>query len=100
MFLCIDIEGCRTEHYDDCADVTIEMETDDSTAVQSADNELADIDGKDAAMVKLEPENGAIIEPVSEVQQPQDTGNQFLKHGRVLHSTSTRWKGTAFWQNA
>ena len=65
----------KSEPYNDCAGVTIRMETDDSTAPKAADNELADIDDND--------DNDAMrVKPVSECvtpgvldQQQHDTGD-------------------------
>ena len=66
------MEYFKSEPYDDCAEVTIKTETDDSTVLKAADNNLAGIDHNDAMRVK--PESECVTPGVLD-QQLHDTGD-------------------------
>ena len=67
-----DLEYFNSEPYDDCAEATIKIETDDFIVLKAADHELADIDDNDAVRVKQQSE---CVTPDVPDQQLHDTGD-------------------------
>ena len=64
FYVCAEgIKGCIADHYDEMADISVNLEQSDVAPVlkAAADNELADIDAIDALPVMMEAENVALI---------------------------------------
>ena len=67
-----DLEYFKSEPEDNCAMVTIKIETGDFTVLKAADNELAGIDDND--VMRMEHESECVTPGVVDLQ-PHDTGD-------------------------